>query len=188
MCCCQPISPGGTGLVLSGILSSSRSSRITCCSMSGLVDVGYTMISLLSKSYDGAKQALLRGCSSSVTSVSIFRHGVPAEKLRPMAFSKISPTVPYSSGLVGPFWCDSTWRQLDLARSSCSSGSERGAVLKVRLRRPSFRGSGALLRLQGYRFLVGVPRLSLPGLPLKSPLTRRRPGRGGRSRALVLGH
>ena len=52
---CQPMSECSTGLAPSGILSSRRSSRSSCCSMSGLVEVDQATISLLPKSYTGAK-------------------------------------------------------------------------------------------------------------------------------------
>lgn len=62
--------------------------------MSGLVEVDQAAISLLPKSYTGAKYALPQGCLNSVTSVPIFCHGASAEKSRPMTFSKVSPTTP----------------------------------------------------------------------------------------------
>ena len=91
---CQPMSECNTGFAPSGILSSRRSSRSSCCSMSGLVEVDQATISLLPKSYTGAKYALPQGCLNSVTSVPIFCHGPSAEKSRPMTFSKVSPTAP----------------------------------------------------------------------------------------------
>lgn len=83
-----------TGVAPSGSFTSSRSSRASCCAMSGLVDVDQATISLLPKSYTGVKQALPQGCLNTVTSVPIFCHGAAVEKSRPMTFSNVSPTAP----------------------------------------------------------------------------------------------
>ena len=61
----SPCPECSTGLAPSGILSSSRSSRSSCCSMLGLVEVDQATISLLPKSYTGAKYALPQGCLNS---------------------------------------------------------------------------------------------------------------------------
>lgn len=52
---CQPMSLWSTGVAPSGIYASSWSSSSACCAMSGLVDVDHATISLLPKSYTGAK-------------------------------------------------------------------------------------------------------------------------------------
>lgn len=52
---CQPMSLWSTGVAPSGIFASNWSSRASCCAMSGLVDVDHATISLLPKSYTGAK-------------------------------------------------------------------------------------------------------------------------------------
>ena len=62
--------------------------------MPGLAGVDHATISLPPKSHAGARYALPRGCLDSLASVPIFRHGPPAEKSRPTAFPKVSPTTP----------------------------------------------------------------------------------------------
>ena len=49
------LSECATGVAPSGSFASSRSSRASYCAMSGLVDVDHATISLLPKSYTGAK-------------------------------------------------------------------------------------------------------------------------------------
>ncbi|WP_449133151.1 hypothetical protein [Senegalimassilia anaerobia] len=82
------------GWAPSGALGSGIASISSCCIRLGCSDIDQATISLLPKSYTGAKCALPHLCLNSVTSVPGFCHGPSAEKSRPSRFSKVSPTTP----------------------------------------------------------------------------------------------
>ena len=84
----------GTGAAPSGLAATSMASISSCRARSGRSETDRAAISLLPKSYTGARQALPNPHLNSVTSVPIFCQGPSAAKSRPSTFPEVSPTFP----------------------------------------------------------------------------------------------